>query len=566
MSLRIFIAGLLVLLGAGALALFLVLRPAPPPDHRILINGTVLSLDDQDGVYEAISIRGTRIEQLGTTADIAELRERGTVVTDLRGMTVVPGFIDAHGHFPGSGLAEVSADLNSPPIGAVHSIADIQQLLAEQAERRGGWVLGFGYDDTLLAEARHPTRDDLDEVSTERPIYITHVSGHMGVANSVALEQLGITADSVDPVGGVIVRVAGSRRPSGLLEESAHMAAAQQAMDFGVMDFFKMAIAANREYISRGVTLAQSGGVDGRMTEGLALLTRLFLVSSRVVVFPMQDTLGKELLAGTFDPSQHISRRFQIGPIKIVADGSIQGYTGYLSEPYHTPFHGDAEYRGYPIMPAEDLAELVARYHTAGYQMAIHGNGDAAIDDILDAFEAAQQQRRIQDPRLILIHAQMAREDQLLRMRRLGVTPSFFSAHTYYWGDRHRDIFMGPDRAARMSPTGSSEEIGLRYSVHLDTPVVPMEPLQLLWSTVNRRSTSGEVIGPEQSVSVIDALKAMTIDAAWQIFRDDTLGSLVEGKFADLVILSGNPVDDPEGIRDLEVVETLVGGRSVYHR
>ena len=168
------------------------------------------------------------------------------------------------------------------------------------------------------------------------------------------------------------------------------------------------------------------------------------------------------------------------------------------------------------------------------------------------------------DPRLILIHAQMAREDQLARMKELGVTPSFFSAHTYYWGDRHRDIFMGPERAARMSPTRSAQAIGLRYSVHLDTPVVPMQPLQLLWSTVNRLSTSGQVIGPDQRVAPMQALRAMTIDAAWQVFQEDRIGSLEAGKLADLVILSGDPLVDPERVRQLEVVETLIGGVSVY--
>ena len=157
----------------------------------------------------------------------------------------------------------------------------------------------------------------------------------------------------------------------------------------------------------------------------------------------------------------------------------------------------------------------------------------------------------------------MAREDQLLRMKELGVTPSFFSAHTYYWGDRHRDIFMGPARAARMSPTKSAENIGLRYSVHLDTPVVPMQPLQMVWSTAKRISTSGAEIGPEQRVSVMSALRATTIDAAWQVFQEDRIGSLEEGKLADIVILNGDPLT-AEDVRQLEVVETLIGGRSVY--
>ena len=151
-------------------------------------------------------------------------------------------------------------------------------------------------------------------------------------------------------------------------------------------------------------------------------------------------------------PQDYAGERVVMGAVKIVADGSIQGYTGYLSQPYHTPYHGDADYRGYPAIPREKLFEQVAALHQAGYQIAIHGNGDESIEDILDAFEAAQQDYPVADPRMILIHAQMAREDQVARMKELGVTPSFFTAHTWYWGDRHRDIFMGPERAAVMSP------------------------------------------------------------------------------------------------------------------
>ena len=462
----------------------------------------------------------------------------------------------------------LGADLNSPPIGRVRDIAGLQAALRAKAEERpgGGWLLGIGYDDTLLAEHRHPTRDDLDAVATDRPIYIAHVSGHMGVANSRALAELGIDASSEDPVGGVIRRQPGLSEPAGLLEETAHMPAMAKAMDFGMLEAVEMALSASEEYAAQGVTTAQSGGVDGGLASGLATLSRLNMLAPRLVLFPFYDMLGADLLAGTVVKSDLESDKLRLGPVKIVADGSIQGYTGYLGHPYHEPYKGDASYRGYPTIPREQLVEIVARFHEAGYQLAIHGNGDGAIDDILHAFDLAQQKRPEADPRLVLIHAQMAREDQLQEMRRLGVTPSFFSAHTYYWGDRHRDIFMGPERAARMSPTRSAQSLGLRYSVHLDTPVVPMQPLQLLWSTVNRISTGGYVIGAEQRVSPEAALRAMTIDAAWQVFQEDRIGSLEPGKLADLVWLNGDPLQTNGDVRELEVVETLVGGVTVYRR
>jgi predicted amidohydrolase YtcJ len=396
-------------------------------------------------------------------------------------------------------------------------------------------------------------------------VYITHVSGHMGVANSRALELLGISAETEDPVGGVIVREPGTLVPAGLLEETAHMNSVQAVMDFSAVDGIRMMLDASDEYIAAGVTTAQSGGVDAAMGKALAAMANYDLVKPRLVLFPFYHMLGQDLLSGEFEAASIESDKTLVGPVKIVADGSIQGYTGYLSHPYHVPFKGDAEYRGYPTVPREELIKIVSEFHAAGIQLAIHGNGDASIEDILDAFELAQAENPVADPRLILIHSQMARDDQLQRMKELGITPSFFSAHTYYWGDRHRDIFMGPERAARMSPTRSAEDIGLRYSVHLDTPVVPMQPLQMVWSTAKRESTGGAIIGPQQRVSVMNALRATTIDAAWQVFQEDRIGSLEPGKLADIVILDGDPLT-AEDMRQLQVVETLIGGRSVYLR
>ena len=566
MNLRIVLSIALVCVSGVGVSVWVGIQPEQPPAHRLFINGRVLSMDAENRVFEALSVREARVEKLGSSAEILALKDADTIVTDLKGQTLLPGFIDAHGHFPGSGLSIIAADVNSPPIGTVHNIADIQARLREKlaSKKPGKWLLGFGYDDTLLAEKRHPTREELDAVSTQHPVYINHVSGHMGVGNSMALAAMGISASSEDPVGGVIVRKAGSREPAGLLEETAHMPVMEHAMDFSLWEGIKIAQAASAEYAALGVTTAQSGGVDGTMANGLIALARFNMLAPRLVLFPFYNMLGPDLLSGAFDPAQVETERLLIGPVKIVGDGSIQGYTGYLSQPYHVPFKGDAEYRGYPQIPREELVKAVQQFHSAGFQLAIHGNGDASIDDILYAFEQALQETPSADPRLIIIHAQMAREDQLQKMQELGATPSFFSAHTYYWGDRHRDIFMGPQRAARMSPARSAENIGLRYSVHLDTPVVPMNPLQLLWSTVNRQSTGGDVIGPEQRVSPMNALRAMTIDAAWQIFQEDNRGSLEPGKYADIVILSGDPLTDVEQVRDLQVVETLVGGVSVF--
>ena len=287
------------------------------------------------------------------------------------------------------------------------------------------------------------------------------------------------------------------------------------------------------------------------------------MVAPRLVLWP-GDELAQRMLDGSFRYTSYDERWVRLGAAKLLADGSIQGYTGYLSQPYHVPPGDDPAYRGYPRMPREELIEKVARRHAAGWQVAVHGNGDAAIDDILDAFEHAQRQHPRADARHVVIHAQMAREDQLDRMKALGVIPSFFSLHTYYWGDRHREVFMGPERAARMSPARSALDRGLRFTLHCDSPVVPMEPLRLVWAAVNRRSTSGASIGDAQRIPPLAALRAVTIDAAWQHFEEHEKGSLEPGKLADLVILSESPLEHPERIDRIRVLETILGGRVVY--
>lgn len=558
---------IVLLLAVGLGVLFKIATRVPqPPAHQVFINGSVLTMDVDNRVVEALSTRGERIEKVGTTAQIMAQVDDDTEVVDLRGNTMLPGFIDAHGHFPGSGLTVIAADLNSPPIGNKLAIADVLSALAEQTAKTepGEWVSGFGYDDTLLAEHRHPTREELDIVSSEHPVVAMHVSGHMLVANSMALALVGIDAETPDPEGGVIGRLPGSRELNGLLEETARMDIMRELQALSLTDTYRLIKAAANEYSAMGVTTAQSGGASKEISIALSWLSRLGVIAQRLILFPFETEWGELLVNGEYDPADYNGDKLAMGAVKLVADGSIQGYTGYLSEPYYTPYNGDGDYRGYPTMAREELFAQVETLHKAGYQLAIHGNGDESIEDILDAFEAAQAVHPVDDPRMILIHAQMAREDQIARMKALGVTPSFFTAHTWYWGDRHRDIFLGPQRAARISPSKWAQDYGLRFSSHLDTPVTPMEPLQAVWSQVFRITTSGDVLGPEQRIGVLDALRAVTIDAAWQVFQEDNRGSLNPGKYADLVVLSGDLLADPMAMRDLEVERTVISGATVY--
>ena len=563
-TLLIIVTILLVLGGVG----YWFLAPPTPPASQVFLGGAILTMDPNHPIAEAVAIERDRIVAVGSRADVESYVRAGTQVHDLHGQILLPGFIDAHGHFPGSGLAVVGVDLNSRPIGNTRTIGDVMAALkAKAAETKPGeWIFGFGYDDTLLTEMRHPTRDELDAASSDHPIFLMHISGHMGVANSLALEEAGIAEDTPDPNGGVIVKDPNTGRLTGLLEENAATPVQLMAMGYSAWDFIAMVKDAADEYARVGVTTAQSGAVTLQLAKGLLMASRLGLIPFRLELWPIFDELGLQLLDGSVDPESLSNDRVRIGAIKIIADGSIQGFTGYLSEPYHVPFKGDPNYRGYPRVSREDLVDIVRKYHEADYPLAIHGNGDASIDDIIYAVGEAQRLHPRADARTIVIHSQMARLDQLDDMKRLGMTPSFFAAHTYYWGDRHWSTFMGPERAARMSPTKSALDRGLRFSVHLDTPVTPMLPLLAVWSAVHRISTGGRVIGEAERIDPMQALRAVTIDAAWQIFREDELGSIEVGKLADLVVLDGNPLERPDAIRDLAVVQTVVGGVTIYPR
>ena len=533
----------------------------------LITNVRLITMNPEQPIASAMLIDGDRIVAIGELAEL-EAQAEGAERVDMQGNTLMPGFIDAHGHFPGSGLTELVVDLNSPPIGRIESISDLQQAMQAQLAEASedGWLVGMGYDDSLLLEKRHPHRSELDAISSDVPIFIMHVSGHMGVANSLARERLNITADTPDPEGGHIEKDANGEL-TGLLEENAANPAQMKALDLGLLDFLKMARFASDQYLSRGVTLAQSGGLDGRMATGLSWMRRFGQVKTRLELWPMSDSLGQALLENENSVDKFEAEGVNIGAIKFVTDGSIQGFTGFLAHPYHTPFKGDADYRGYPRIPFEPLRADMLSFHKQGYQLALHGNGDAAIESIINAWEWVQSQHFREDARPIIIHAQMARVDQLERMAELGMTPSFFSAHTFYWGDRHRDIFMGPERAAGMSPAASAAQLGLRFTIHCDTPVVPMDPLFLAWTAVNRRTSSGQLIGPDERIPVERALRAITLDAAWQIGREQDLGSLEAGKLADFVVLGQNPLAvDPARLHEVPVLATWVGGEAVYQR
>lgn len=533
---------------------------------RIYRNGAIITMDAARPAARAVAVGEGRILAVGDDADVMGLAGSDTEIVDLDGTTMLPGLVDGHGHVANAGLYHGFANLQPSPAGPGDSIGALQASLRRQIEADGlfdGWLLGAGYDESLLAEHRHVTRDDLDAVADDIPIFAWHVSGHFGSANSLALRLAGIDAGTDDPPGGIIRRRTGSREPDGVVEEHALYLFRDAMPRFDGERLIDLLDKAQESYARWGITTAQDGASSA---DEVALLQRAAAAGRLdldIVAYPM--ILDPAELEG-LTPPQGYDNGLRIGGAKLVLDGSPQGKTAWMTEPYVSPPEGwPADYVGYPLLEDEVVDALVDGLFARGWQVLAHCNGDRSGDQFLDAVEKATRKHGMADRRPVMIHAQTVREDQLDRMKALGVMPSFFVAHTFYWGDWHRDAVFGPERAHRISPTRSALGRDMPFTVHNDSPVVPSDSWRLLWSAVNRTTRSGQVLGDDQRIDVPTALHAMTLDGAFQHFEETDKGSITPGKRADLITVSDNPATlPPDRLKDIETVETIKDGRVIY--
>ena len=538
--------------------------------HSIYYGGDILTMAGDEPEYaEAMVEREGEIIFVGSKEDaLAVYRGRAREV-DLEGRTMLPGFIDAHGHLKNVGFQALAADLLPPPDSDVDEISGLQEKLREWGEgelsRDLGWIVGFGYDDSQLKEQRHPTRDDLDEVSDDRPVFIIHQSGHLYVANSKLLELAGISADTEDPEGGVIRRRPDSQEPDGVLEETALKPILEVFPAVGDAGARRMVEEGIDLYVRFGFTTATEGRAFPRDLEVFAQMAEAGELAIDVVAFP-DFWLGRGLLEDNPWLSRSYRDRYRIGGVKGNLDGSPQGKTAWLTEPYHVPPEGqDADYAGYPMLREEQALAMFDEAYRKGWQIINHANGDAAIDQLIRAVRAAREKHGPADRRTVGIHSQTIRPDQLDAYKELGIIPSFFGMHTFYWGDWHRESVLGPERAAFISPALAALDRGMVYTQHHDAPVALPNSIAILATQVNRTTRSGQVLGPDQRVSAWDALRSITINAAYQYFEEDRKGTIEVGKLADLVILDRNPLKvEPEALWELVVVETIKEGGTVY--
>lgn len=540
---------------------------ANEPADTIFTGKHIVTMEAQEQPPTALAVRGERIVWMGSSDNIKAHQGPDTQLIELGDNALLPGFIDAHGHVTYLAVTLQMANLASPPVGGVTNIAELQAELgahmAKQDLAPDAWVVGNGYDDSLLQEKRHPTKADLDAVSVDHPIALMHVSGHLAAANSKALAIAGINADTPDPAGGHIRRLSNGE-PNGVLEESATYPLRSYMFAVGADPMANLA-SALAEYASYGITTAQDGAASADVVGLLQAAGAAGALNMDVVAFPITrkaEPLPKQWPLGKYE------NRFKVGGVKLMLDGSPQGKTAFLSKPYAVPPKGQkADYRGYPSMPMEQVQSLVSYYLNAGIPMLAHANGDAAGDMLIQAVTEGLSDNKDADHRTVMIHAQAARKDQLDEMALLNMIPSFFSAHVFYWGDWHRDSVFGLERAANISATRSAVRRKLHFTLHNDAPIVPPNMLRLLWATTNRLTRSGKVLGADQRLTTYEALRAITVDAAYQAFEEDDKGTLSVGKLADLVVLSANPLlIHSKDLEQLTVEQTWSHGKQIHQR
>lgn len=529
---------------------------------RIYLNGTIHTMAEtpEDATREpatpsAIACKDGRFLAVGTTEDVRALAGPETAIIDLAGATVVPGFIETHLHPLMWGLLLADVDATSDACPTIEAV--IEAIRARAAETPPGQpIRAWGFDDSLVAENRALTAADLDQATTTHPVRVMHLSVHAQYVSSLVLDQHGITAATPNPPGGTIVRDA-SGAPTGELQEPAAMGLVLDASQTMPPEASREALRRAQERMAEvGVTSFHDMYVTADMLDAYRTAHASGELRLRARLYVGHDVLEAASTQSTVDGF------LRIGGVKLISDGSIQLHTAALSAPYHDLGGCSC---GAMSIPADSLDGLVARVHAAGLQVAIHTNGDQAIDHALDAIEKAHTTSSGSGIRHRLEHVQTVREDQIARMATLDVSASIFVNHVYYWGDRHRDRFLGPERAARISPVASVLAGGVRYALHCDCPVTPVNPLFTMATAVNRRTRLGAVLGPEQKVGLRDALAGYTSSAAALAAEEADKGTIEVGKLADFVILGADPfAGDPERLAELVIQATVVGGVEVY--
>ena len=540
--------------------------------ETIYVGGDIVTVNEAQPDAEALAVKDGRILAVGSRADIeAAHKGAGTQIIDLAGKTLLPSFIDAHGHYISALSVANQAKVYAPPAGPgsdVESIvAAIEAFRTDHKVPAGQLIQAYGYDENVMPAGRLLNRDDLDAAFQDNPVIVGHVSMHGGVLNSAALDKFGISADTETPPGGVIVRKPGTNEPYGLIMETAYLPVFANLPSPTAEQEAAWTTAAQKLYAEAGVTLAHEGATHAAE---LAMMQRAADAGANiidVVAYPFMTDLEQIIANNPVDQWGEYRNRLKIGGAKITADGSPQGKTAYFSTPYLTGGPGGEEnWRGEPTMTQEALNQLTKSVYGMNVPLIVHTNGDATIDMFLEAYEFARDGNFERPWNVTTIHTQFMRKDHIPKFVEYKIRPSFYTLHTFYFATAHK-LNRGAEQAAYISPMRDAIDAGLRPTNHTDFYVAPLDQMFMMWSAVNRMSREGEVVGPDQRITPMEALMSQTIWAAEQYGEQDRRGSLEVGKIADLVILDRNPLKvDPMAINKIHVMETIKDGNTVYVR
>jgi len=536
----------------------------------IYFGGDIVTVNDVQPGAEAVAVKAGRIVAVGGVDELkSDFGGAATTMVDLAGKTMLPGFIDPHSHFINGLVMENQANVSAPPVGpasTAEQIVDELKRFAEAKSRKPGEIImGYGYDENMLP-ADHPlTRDDLDPVFPDNPVIVMHVSTHGAVLNSAALEKFGISAATETPPGGVIARKPGSREPTGLLMETAWLPLHEQLPVSSQEDEPAQIRYAQELYAAAGVTTAQDGASMAAHVDTLQRAADRGELYIDIISYPFIGDLDKVLAAHPADTFGRYDNHLKLGGCKILADGSPQGRTAFFTTPYLTGGPGgEKDWKGEPTFPQDVLDGMFKTCYDKNLQVIAHANGDAAIDAVLQAHAFAAADSLDKDRRTVIIHSQFVRKDQLQKYLDYRMIPSFYTEHTFFFGEAHVKN-RGLQQASFISPMHTAIAMGLQPTNHTDFSVAPIDQMMVVWSAVNRQMRNGEVLGPDERISPLEAIKAITINAARQYSEEADKGSIESGKLADLVILDGNPLKvEPQAIKDIRVVATVKAGKVIH--
>ena len=540
---------------AGAFALSPALALERTAPELILFNGKFITVDDGRPSAQAVAIADGRFLAVGSNDKVRALATAKTKKINLGGATVVPGFIDAHSHPAVAGrmhLRQVDCDLRS--------IEAIQAAIRERAAKTppNEWVLGFKYDDTKTSDGRPLTQADLDAAAPANPVFISHRGGHTAYVNSRAFQLAGITHTTPDPAGGRFDRDEQTGNHTGRVSEKAADVFDKLIPEVNSRADYREGVKLISQMLSRaGITSvhdAYGSPNDLRAYQDAHAAGEL---SVRVYCLIGYGAIDRLLAAGI--RTGFGDEWVRVGALKMTCDGSISERTARLSEPYV----GRPDDYGLIVMPEEELYAIASKAHRADWQIGIHANGDVGIDTVLRVFERLQREHRRRDPRFRLEHCTLINDSLVQRIRALGAIPTPFAAYVYYHGEKFREY--GAKRLQQMFALRSFLDAGIRVAPGSDYPPGPFEPMMALQSAVTRTDMKGNVWGPQQRITVEEALRTHTLHGAYASFEENIKGSITRGKLADLVVLGRDPLrEDPDTLVSIPIERTMVGGRWVF--